>query len=170
MTRAIVVTCTGGDTNATTDGEVFLSFELGKDDLTISIWPNRDRSRLQRSKLWSHSVFEFQNFAAGLRLIATNRVATLVKLPAADILIGPHVSIWPALTFEIGHPGFDTKERGTTFFCRKVWRPMGDSDLVRLDAIQGDFGASVKVSVEQVMRLSDFLEAQAKRLAPQFVS
>lgn len=143
------------------------TIQLSESDITVTIGEEGAR---RVSMIWSHTVYELEHLAAGLRFLATGSLPESYEVPSPDVLIGPSVGLWPALRFQLGHPGIGTKDGsigapGVTFFgSTRDLRKLGRK-LVDLAVVYENESRQAVFEVEEALAFADWFYAQAKSLA-----
>jgi len=148
---------------------LFVLLEFSESEIAVSIGPDCPTEMRLVSELWSHTVYELENLAMGLRCVALNKLPRL-KVKSRDMLIGPTVSLWTGLQFQLGHPGIGVAGRGTMIYCSIKARRAAGRSLIHLEAMNDFRSERAVFEVEEVLAIAEVLYAKAKSLAPRFIS
>jgi hypothetical protein len=151
------------------DSFLLATLEFTAARMTVSVGADGGPEGRLVCRIWEHTVYELENLACALRLAAEGGVPKSFRVPSPDVLIGPHVDLWPAVTVEVGHPGIGRRGRGATFHCCAKASPFAKRRLVFLDAICDRRAEQMVLEAEDALKLAAEVYRQAKALAPRFV-
>lgn len=149
---------------------LFARLEFSDTEMTVSIGPDSPASIRSVSELWSHTVYELENLAMGLRVVALGKLPKKYSVRSRDMLIGPFVHLWPELGFWLGHPGIGGEGAGIRLHCETRRLPLGRRNVINLEATFEGRAERATFEVDEVLAFAEELYEQAKSLAPRFIS
>lgn len=147
---------------------LFLRLGFSDDEITVTIGPDGPGVMRHVAPLWSHTVFELENLAMGLRAAALGRIPAY-KVPSRDMLIGPMVHFRTALRFELGHPGIGNGGPSVGICCQAFTRPKSGRHVVYIEAVLENRTEHVWAETQEVLAFAEEVYALAKAIAPHLV-
>jgi len=151
------------------DNYLFARIEFTNAEMAVSVGPDCREDDKVSSRLWSHTVFELENLAIGLRFVALGGLPQHYEVPSRESLIGPSVGLCPALEFQLGHPGIGVDGWGTMIYCSMRRNRPADRSLVEVAALNERRSARATFEVDEVLGFAEELYDQAKRIAAKYV-
>ncbi len=140
---------------------LFLHLGFSQTAMTVSVGQDCPEELRVVSKLWSQTVWELENLAEGMRFVALGGLPSSYAVPSRDMLVGPTVRLWPALQFQLGHPGIGIDGRGTMLFCSTRLVRSARQSLVYLEAMNDYRSERATFEIEDVLAFAEELSELA---------
>lgn len=148
---------------------LFLTLEFSDSEMTITLGPDGSDGKRWVSMLWSHTVYELEKLSEGLTYVALGSLPETYPVPSRDILIGPTVGLFPALWFQMGHPGIGMPGQGVMLYCWSKFNPLARRRLVDLEGTLEGRAMDATFEVDDVLDFAEDAYQVAKALEPKLM-
>lgn len=148
------------------DNKLVATLEFEDDKMIVSA-VGADGNQVRReARIWEHTVYELENLATALWLVAGDELARLPSQRSKDCLIGPEINLRPAIRLGIGNPDLGMGSSGAWLYCTSGFDPVGAKRvLVRVALAWDGIGGATLMEVDHAAALADKIYEVAKFLA-----
>ena len=140
---------------------LFVRIEFSDSEMAVMIGPDSHMNLRDITELNSHTVWELEHLAMGLRYVALNRSPKRFRVRSRDCLIGPSLGLDLALRIYLG---------GTLFYCSIRSPSQAGRSVVDIEAIFSGRAECAPFEVNEVIAFAEQIYDQAKLLASRYVS